>query len=158
MLQKIKKFIRNFFLIDDSPHKVAAGAALGIFSGTLPGIGIMTSLVVATLFRFNRLAATTGFLATNLWVTVVTLPLAAAIGGFIFGIDSQHLIDTFKMSYEAGFSYFFSEILFFQIFLPLMVGFLLISLAVSFSVYFLFLYLLNNKKIRFKKTADKKTR
>ncbi len=85
MNERIKIFFKKFFLINDTPHKIAAGAALGIFLGIVPGEGVMTTLVLASLFRFNRAAALIGVLATNMWTTLAVLPLAAGVGSFLFG-------------------------------------------------------------------------
>lgn len=149
-LSKIKNFIKRFFLIDDTPHKVAAGAALGVFLGIIPGEGVTASLILSALFRFNKLSAATGALATNMWGTVATLPLAAAIGGILFNIDSASLINNFKSTYQLGLEYFLSKIIFFNLVLPLIVGFLVVSLLISLLIYIFLYSVLKYKKIKFK--------
>jgi uncharacterized protein (DUF2062 family) len=151
MREKIKKFLKQFFLINDSPHKVAAGAALGIFLGILPGEGVATTLILASLFGFNRLSATAGVLATNMWGTVVVLPAAAAVGGFFFGIKGQELIADFNQTYHLGFKYFLSKTVLLDIALPLVVGFIIIASIISLGFYFVLKYLLLNHKVEFKK-------
>jgi len=147
---KLKKFLKNFFLIDDTPHKIAAGAALGIFLGIFPGMGIIAAVFFSSVFRFNRLAALSATLAVNTWITVVTLPLAAAVGGFIFNTNPQMLISDFQNNYQLGWKTFFQETVFLELLFPLLVGFILIAATISISFYFLLFYLLKNKKIRFK--------
>lgn len=147
---KIKNFIAKFFLIDDSPHKVAAGAAIGIFWGIMPGEGVATTLVTATIFRFNRLSATAGVLAVNMWMTIVSLPLAAICGGFLFKVDPEILISNFKSTYDLGIKYFFTETIFSHLLLPLIAGFFIVSIAISLVFYFLLYFLLKYKKVRFK--------
>jgi len=149
-LYKIKTFIKRFFLIDDSPHKVAAGAALGIFLGIIPGEGVTASLVLAYIFRLNKLSATAGALSTNMWGTAAVLPLAAGIGGFLFGIDPSTLIENFKSTYQLGFKYFLSKIIFFSLLLPLIVGFIIAAGIISLAFYFLLYFLLKYRKIKFK--------
>ena len=104
--EKIKKYLKQFFLIDDTPHKVAAGFALGIFWGIMPGEGVGTTLITATILRFNRLSATAGVLASNMWSTIVVLPLAAIFGGLMFGVSPDYLTSNFKDTYDLGFRYF----------------------------------------------------
>lgn len=142
---KLKKFIEKFFLINDTPHKVAAGAALGFFLGTIPGEGVLSTMVVSSVLRLNRLAALTGVLATNMWMTVVTLPPAAYVGGFIFGIDPETLKADFRTTYVSGINYFFSKVILLELLLPLMVGFIIVagSLAIMF---YLGLYVALKKK------------
>lgn len=149
-MKKIKDFIKKFFLIDDTPHKVAAGAALGIFWGIMPGEGVATTLVTATILRFNRLSATAGVLATNMWTTAVILPLAAFAGGFLFKVNPSILINNFKSTYHLGLKYFFTEAIFTDLLIPLLVGFLVVSVAISLVFYFLLYFLLKYHKIRFK--------
>jgi len=149
-MRKIKNFIKKFFLIDDSPHKVAAGAALGIFWGIMPGEGVATTLITASILRFNRLSATAGVLAVNMWTTFLIVPFAATVGGFLFNTNSQTLINNFKATHNLGWKYFFTETIFTNLLLPLIVGFLIVSLAIALAFYFLLYFLLKYHKIRFK--------
>ena len=147
---KIKKLFEHFFMIDDTPHKVAAGAALGIFSGTVPGEGLITALILASIFRFNRLSTTLGVFATNMWMTIITLPPAAYIGSALFGTSYRSLVDDFNSTYDMGWKYFLSEAVLLDIVLPLMVGFVITAGMISLAFYFLLYFLLKNKKINFK--------
>jgi uncharacterized protein (DUF2062 family) len=147
---KIEGLIKKFFLIDDSPHKVAAGAALGVFWGIMPGEGVATTIVTASIFRFNRLSAIAGILAVNMWMTVVAMPFAAICGGFLFGVDPETLTSNFRSTFDLGLKYFFSVTIFSHLLLPLIVGFFVVSLVISLAIYFFLYFLLKYKKIRFK--------
>lgn len=149
-MKKIKELIKKFFLIDDTPHKIAAGAALGIFWGIMPGEGVATTLITATILRFNRLSATAGVLGANMWTTIVVLPLAAVAGGFLFKVSPTVLINNFKSTYHLGLKYFFTEAIFTDLLLPLIVGFFIVSIIISLAVYFLLYLWLKYKSIRFK--------
>lgn len=149
-MKKIEKFIKKFFFIDDTPHKVAAGAALGIFWGIMPGEGVATTLITATILRFNRFSATAGVLATNMWTTAVVLPLSAIAGGFLFKVSPAVLINNFKSTYHLGLKYFFTEAIFTNLLLPLIVGFFIVSTAISLTFYFLLYLLLKYRKIKFR--------
>lgn len=149
-MKKIAEFIKKFFLIDDSPHKVAAGAALGIFWGIMPGEGVATTLVTASILRFNRLSATAGVLAVNMWTTFLIMPLAATVGGFLFHINPKTLIHNFQTTFHLGWRHFFSETIFTDLLLPLIIGFIIVSALISLLFYFLLYFLLKQKKIRFK--------
>lgn len=148
--QKTRRFFEKFFLIDDTPHKVAAGAALGIFLGITPGEGVLTTLVLASLFRFNRLSSTAGVLATNMWTTVVFLPIAATIGGFLFHMSPGNLIQNFDSTYHLGLKFFLSKLILMDLVLPLAVGFIIAALVTSLAFYFLLYFSLKYKKIKFK--------
>jgi uncharacterized protein (DUF2062 family) len=148
--QKIKKFFLHFFTLKDTPHNIAAGFALGIFLGILPGEGVATTLIVATLLGFNRASATIGVLATNMWGTLAVMPLAATVGGFLFGETPSHLAQQFDQTFHLGWRFFLSKIIFFDLVLPMMVGFIAMASLISLAVYLLLYLLLKYKKIEVK--------
>lgn len=141
----MKRFIKRFFLIDDTPHKIAAGAALGVFLGVAPGVGVAATVVLASIFRFNRVAAIAAVLATNTWSLVVVLPLAATVGGFLFGGKTAYLIEQFNHYYQLGYRVFLSKDILLDIAMPLAVGFVVVS---GVSALFLYVLLLSLIKLR----------
>jgi uncharacterized protein (DUF2062 family) len=145
--EKIKKFFKQFFLINDTPHKIAGGGALGMFLGIVPGEGVLTTLALASIFRLNRLSATAGVLSTNMWTTFIVLPGAAAIGGFLFDTSGKELIKEFDQTYHLGLKFFLSKAILLDVALPLLVGFFIIAGSISLSFYFLLYYLLKTKKV-----------
>ncbi len=78
----IARKAKDFFLyrvlhVDDTPHRIALGVALGMFTGWLPIVGIqmMVTLVLATIFRANKIVGLP-------WVWIsnpVTMPVMYAI-------------------------------------------------------------------------------
>ncbi len=148
-MNKFKNLFKSFFLIDDSPHKVAGGVAMGIFMGIVPGEGFLSTLFFAYLFHFNRLSALASIAAVNMWTTLLVLPLAAITGGFLFGVSAQSLITSFQNTYTLGWNYFFSKVILFELILPLMVGFVIVAVIISLSFYLLVYFLLKYKKIKF---------
>jgi uncharacterized protein (DUF2062 family) len=149
-ITKTKEYIKRFFLINDTPHKVAAGFALGVFWGIMPGEGIGTTLITAYLLRFNRLSATAGVLASNMWATFFILPLAAIFGGLIFHVSPESLINSFWDTHDLGWKYFFTETIFLKILTPFFVGFFIVSIAIALFFYFLLYFLLKYDKVRFR--------
>lgn len=143
---KIQKFFQHFFTLDDTPHSIALGAALGILLGILPGEGVATTIIIAALLRINKAAATLGVLATNMWGTVATFPVAVFLGSKIFHIDSAILMDNFNQTYHLGFKYFLSKVIFFDLTLPLVVGFFIAAFTISLVFYFLIYFLLKYQK------------
>jgi len=152
-VNKLKKFFKEFFLINDTPRKIAGGAALGIFLGVFPGEGILATLFFASIFRINKLSATAGVLAVNMWSTALILPFAAGTGCFFFGIDYQKLIEEFNRNYHVGYKTFFVGTVFFDIALPLLAGFFIVSGVISIGFYFLLLFILKRKNIEHLKDA-----
>lgn len=139
-------FVKRFFLIDDTPHKIAAGAALGIFLGIAPGVGVTATIVLSSIFGFNRLAAITTVLATNTWTLIVALPFAATAGGYLFGGSKVFLIEQFNRYSPLGFKAFLSKDIVFDIALPLATGFVVVSGTLSVFCYLLIFSLIKMQK------------
>jgi uncharacterized protein (DUF2062 family) len=96
----LARFFRAAYLkiirINDSPHKIAGGFALGVFLGILPGAGPMASVVLAYFFQVNKAAALAGSLLTNSWFSVVTFALAIKTGAWLTGSKWQELYEQAK--------------------------------------------------------------
>jgi uncharacterized protein len=146
MKKKIRDYIKQFFLIDDTPHKVAGGVALGVFMGITPGEGVLITLFFAYILRLNRLAALAGVLAVNMWTTVVTLPFAAAVGGFIFRVNPETLSNDFHEAFSLGWKYLLSWNILRETAIPLIVGYIVIAGIAAAVVYFGLLYFLIKKR------------
>lgn len=151
MKNGFKKFVSRFFLIDDTPQKVAGGAALGIFLGIFPGEGVLSTLFFAAIFRLNKLAATAGVLATNMWLTIAVLPLAAGVGSLIFRENYSNLIHQFQAYRQFDTikeALLFSVSVLYDFALPLLVGFFVVSGAIAIGSYFLLYFFLKRKHIK----------
>jgi uncharacterized protein (DUF2062 family) len=146
MKKRIRDYIKQFFLIDDTPHKVSGGAALGAFLGIIPGEGVLATLFFAYIFRLNRLAALAGVLAFNMWTTFIALPAAAAIGGLIFRIDPRTLSNDFHETLSLGWQYIFSWNVLRETAIPLLTGYIVLAGSVAAIIYFGLLYLLIKRK------------
>jgi uncharacterized protein (DUF2062 family) len=146
-LSKLKTSVGKFFLINDTPHKIAAGFAVGVFLGIVPGEGVTATLILTSLFGLNRLAAVSGVLATNMWSTFIILPLAAQIGAWTFGENYKSLIAQFNTSYSLGYKYLFSKYIFFEIALPVAVGFVMVASLIALGAYLAIWFLMQSRKI-----------
>jgi len=146
MKKRIRDYIKKFFLIDDTPHKVAGGAALGVFLGITPGEGVLSTIFFAYIFRLNRLAALAGVLSVNMWTTVFVLPIAAAVGGLIFRIDPQTLSSDFHGTLHLGIRYLFKWNILRETALPLLVGYIVVAGAIATGLYLVLLFFLIRKR------------
>lgn len=154
--RKLKNFLKKFFLINDTPHKIASGAALGVFLGIFPGEGVLSALFFSAVFRLNKLSATAGVLATNMWMTAITLPAAAVVGSFLFNEKYSDLISRFhdyKHLDTIKETLLFSLSIFSNTFLPLFVGFFIIAGSIAIGFYFLLYYILRRRRIEHLKDA-----
>jgi uncharacterized protein (DUF2062 family) len=91
--RSLKRFYGRFLRIRGHPRETALGLALGIFIGMTPSIGIQmaTAVLVAALFKWNKISAATGVWITN--------PLTAP---FIYSIN--YLIGARLLEIKGGYS------------------------------------------------------
>ncbi len=127
--------------MDGNPHQIASGYSLGIFIGMMPLVGVKAfiAIAIASLFKWNKLAAGIGVFNIN--------PLTAP---FIFGLNylvgRQVTGCTHSFSFLTGFSYEFFKTLFLngtEILLTLAVGGVLLGIPFAFFAYHLSFFIVN---------------
>lgn len=140
VLEKISGFLKLMYLklirIDDTPHKIAMGLALGVFAGVMPFAGPVVAVFLAVLFKANKISAFLGGLLTNAWITVIAFFFSIKVGAFIFGVDGNII----RARWMALFKDFHLSTLFklsaFEIILPVLTGYIVISLSLACVAYF----------------------
>lgn len=142
LLPSPRSLLRTILKLDDTPHHVALGTAIGMFIGLTPTVGIQMLVVIALAFltrrlcAFNRLAALLTVYVTN---PITTLPI------YWFNYEVGTLFVDGQMSYEAfGAVFEYHSLatwwdavcgLFVKIGAPLIVGSLIVATAVSILTY-----------------------
>jgi uncharacterized protein (DUF2062 family) len=76
--------------LDDSPHKLAAAFALGVFIAFSPWLGlhIVSGIVLAWLFRLNKVVVLTASFINNPWTIVPMYAFCLWFGFKITGRDA----------------------------------------------------------------------
>jgi len=79
--------LRKILHIDDEPHKIAGGLALGVFISFSPfyGAHMVLAIVLAFLFRLNKVAAIAGTWVVLPWFAPFVLSFAYLLGRFLMG-------------------------------------------------------------------------
>ncbi|HIK93708.1 MAG TPA: DUF2062 domain-containing protein [Planctomycetes bacterium] len=70
--------LRSVLALDDSPHAIALGAAIGVFVGLTPSVGIQTIIILALVFltrRFFYFNVTAAMLLTYISNPLTMVPL-----------------------------------------------------------------------------------
>ncbi|OGF50890.1 MAG: hypothetical protein A2044_01635 [Candidatus Firestonebacteria bacterium GWA2_43_8] len=99
---ELKRILRYMYLqivrANDSPPRVAAGAALGVFLGIFPtfGLGIVLAVFFAWLLRINKAAAFAGSLIMNPLTTPFFWALSAVVGGELIGADKELILEELR--------------------------------------------------------------
>ena len=149
---KLREFFKKIFhqlvTLDDAPHKIAFGFGLGVFLGILPGTGPAAALAISFIFKVNRLAAVTGSLLTNTWLSVAAFVFAAQIGSFLLGLKTEDVISQCKNLFENFHWKYLLTLHYWQDFLgnifsltfwsvvkPLMVGFAVVGIVAGSTAY-----------------------
>lgn len=152
--EKFKRFARflyiKFFRIHDSPLKIALGFGLGVFTAVMPGAGPIATLVLAFIFRVNRASALLGCIIFNTWLGFVTFLLAVKTGSAIMGLN-YHDVYSGWSEFIKNFSWpGLFKLSFYNIIAPICLGYLMISLILSFFmtvIVFIFVYNIKHRKI-----------
>lgn len=156
-LEKIKRTSKFLYLkifrINDSPFKIALGFGIGVFMGVMPGIGPVAALAAAFLLRVNRAAALLGSILFNTWLGLLALVLASKTGALILGLDPETVLKGWKGLVQNFHWEKLSEVPFYETLLPIVIGYLLLSLVISaLSASVVYGIALQRKKRR--KTSD----
>lgn len=98
LLERGKRTFRYIYLrlvrVGGDPVHAALGFALGTFLGVFPtfGLGIPLALLLASWFRWNRVAATVGSLVMNPFTTPFFWSLSGTVGAAIFRADVKKVL------------------------------------------------------------------
>lgn len=84
--------------VGGDPVHAALGFSLGVFLGVFPtfGLGIPLALLLASLFRWNRVAATVGSLVMNPLTTPFFWSLSGTVGAAIFRADARKVLNSVR--------------------------------------------------------------
>ena len=146
IIVKIKDFLREkLFRINDTPQRVAIGFGLGVFTGILPVTGPLAALFLAIVFKVNRASALLGSLLTNTWLSFVTFLLAIKTGSAIFKVSWQALKNDWAIASSHWHWQDFFSLPILKIILPVITGYLVVSLSLGIISYLTLLIILKKR-------------
>lgn len=90
---------RQILGLKESPHRIALAFSVGVFIGMSPLIGLHTvlGLLVAWLFKLNKLVSIAGVYVTNPWTIVPIYSFGIWLGAKLLHID--HIIPEIDWAY-----------------------------------------------------------
>jgi len=143
--QSPRAILRAVLSLNDTPHNIAKGTAIGMFIAFTPTVGIQMILVmiVAIFAKFNRKAALITVYISNPFTTIPIYWANYKIGTLFFKGTVSHdkFIEVFTYN---NFTEWWESIqaIFMSIGLPLLFGSLIVSTVVGLATYPLVRWLL----------------
>lgn len=91
---RFRRRLREMVGADEEPSRLAAAWALGFAVAFSPFIGLhwLIAVVVAHVFRLNKLDAVIGTLVINPWSFAVYFPAAVLFGSWVTGTQVPHIV------------------------------------------------------------------
>lgn len=146
-----RKWFRAMLMLDDSSHRIALGAAIGMFIALTPTVGIQmlivltVALLVRPLFQFNKVAALLMVYVSNPLTVVPLYWFNYRLGQIYFpgSISRQEFEQIFQ--YE-GLAEWWASItrLFVDVGVPLIVGSLVVATCCGLATYPVVLRVIRN--------------
>lgn len=138
---------KKLISLNDSPHDIALGLALGIFIGFLPIMGIQMAAVLVFILPFrkaNKIAAVAGVWISNPLTVIPIYAFIYWIGTFFYSTASVLTSDILmqRMQETVHLHGFIDQTQAFlslgaDIFLPMCVGGAVVGFAAMFPTYFI---------------------
>lgn len=133
--------LRSILMLDDTPHAIALGTAIGMFVGLTPTVGVQMLIVLAVaflarhLFRFNTMAAVLTVYVTNPLTLVPIYWFNYQVGTFFIPSDVTYA--GFVAITEDTRTHWFDRALSLitNLGAPLLAGCLVVGIVVSLLTY-----------------------
>lgn len=145
VLRRVKRFVVYRILhVDDTPHRIALGVAIGIFVAWMPfpGLQMVLALVIAALLRANKVVGLPLVWLNNPLTAPVNL-LCYWLGCWMLRIGSngERIVQAIKDALAPGMDFLHRIVSFFHVvedaFWPWLVGSIVIGLVTGAAAYML---------------------
>ena len=95
MNERVRRVVQVLLHIEDTPHRTALAFGVGILIAFSPFIGIHMgiALIVAFLFRLNRVAILFGTYLNNPWTLAPMYLAGTSLGCLLLGVSNDGLGD-----------------------------------------------------------------
>ncbi|HEV7499748.1 MAG TPA: DUF2062 domain-containing protein [Vicinamibacteria bacterium] len=93
MTEGLRKVVRVLLHTGDTPHRTALAFGIGVFIAFSPFLGVhmWIALLIAVLFRLNRVAILAGTYLNNPWTFAPMYLAGTSFGCFLLGMSSAGL-------------------------------------------------------------------
>jgi hypothetical protein len=93
MTERFRRVVQLLLHVEETPHRTALAFGIGIFIAFSPFLGIHMgiALLVAFLFRLNRVAILLGTYLNNPWTLAPMYLAGTSLGCFLLGVSNDGL-------------------------------------------------------------------
>lgn len=140
----LKDKIKLILGVRDTPHRISMAFSVGIFIGMSPLFGIHTllGLLVAYVFRLNKLTTIVGVYITNPWTIIPIYTFSTWVGARCLGVDKiLPDIDWRNITFSALIEDF-SPLL-----MPFLLGTVIISVVSAVLSYIVIYHLVKKRNV-----------
>lgn len=140
----LRQKIQLILEIRDTPHRLSISFATGVFIGMSPLFGIHTllGLLVASVFRLNKLTTMVGVYITNPWTIVPIYTFSTWVGAKCLGVN--------KILPDVDWRYITLSVLikdFGYILMPFLFGTVIIGVVTAVISYVVLYYLVKKRNV-----------
>ena len=153
--RSFRNLLRTILMLDDTPHSIALGTAIGMFVGMTPTVGVQMLIVLGIafltrpFFHFNRVAGVLTVYVTNP-LTIVPVYWFNYCVGTLF-VEQRVSYEHFAaiLQYE-GFEQWWVTVsrLLSEVGLPLLTGSLIVAVICSLATYPAMIWLISRVRHR----------
>ena len=157
-LGRFRGLLRLLLNLGDHPDRTARAYALGVFLSFSPfwGLHTLLGLLIAFLFRLNRLAILVGVYTNNPWTIAPAASLGTALGFMIVGGENRLPPFTETALFSRQFwGRMLSDV--HHLLLPFFVGNLILAIVVGLIAYWVLLGILLRRERAKRSTRDEST-
>jgi len=150
----LKRFYHRFLKLRGSPRQAALGMALGVFVGMSPFLGFHTAIAVllASLFKWSKIAAAVGVLITNPITAPIIYPLTFRLGASLTGFSEP--IQWSRLLEPGAFIALMKNSP--MIIVDMLVGGILLGIPLYIAVYFITHTIVSKARKRFERRTQRK--
>lgn len=134
--------LRSILMLDDTPHSIALGTAIGMFVGMTPTVGIQMLIVLSVgflvrpFFGFNRIAAVLTVYVTNPFTIIPIYWFNYQVGTFFFPSSVTYEDFVAVVQFDRRGEWFVRAVsLISELGSPLLIGCLVVATVCSLLTY-----------------------
>ncbi len=147
-MSRLRALFRALLHVEGSPNRVALAFGIGVFIAFFPILGIHTAvaILIAVLFRLNKVAILAGTWTNNPWTLAPMYIAGTLLGCELLGVsaDGLHGVD-WSLHGRAFYEALFESLR--PLVLPFLLGNVVLGIAAGATAYFVLRAVLERRRV-----------